>query len=58
MKYYICHGSETVHYVEVPEGSSFNSGQETIEEFTDEDTAKERAIELGYVFEEEREPPE
>ena len=51
MTYYICHGSEAVHYIEVPEGSSFASGQPIIEEFTDEAAAKARAIELGYVFE-------
>jgi len=53
MTYYICHGSGAVHYIEVPEGSSFASGQQTIEEFTDEDAAKARATELGYVFPEE-----
>lgn len=55
MTYYICHGPEAVHYVEVPEGSSFVSGQPTIEEFTDEALAIARAEELGYVFPEEEE---
>ena len=53
MNYYICHGPEAVHYIEVPEGTTFSSGQQTIEEFADEAAAKARAIELGYVFEEE-----
>ena len=53
MTYHVCHGSGTVHYIEVAEGSSFASGQPTIEDFTDEAAAKARAIELGYVFDEE-----
>ena len=53
MTYYVCHGSEAVHYIEVPEGSSFASGQPTVEDFTDEAAAKARAVELGYIFEEE-----
>lgn len=52
MNYYICHGSGAVHYIEVSEGSSFASGQPTVEEFTNEAAAKARAIELGYVFDE------
>ena len=49
--YFVCHGPNAVHYVEVPEGSNISSGQPNIEEFTDEALAKARAIELGYVFE-------
>ena len=49
--YFVCHGPNTVHYAEVPEGSNLSSGQPNIEEFTDEALAKARAIELGYVFE-------
>ena len=37
----------------IPEDCDFVSGQPTVEEFNDEATAKARAIELGYVFEEE-----
>jgi hypothetical protein len=55
MTYYICHGAGAVHYIEVPEGTSFASGQPTIEEFTDEAVAIARAEELGYVFPEEEE---
>ena len=55
MTYHVCHGAGAVHYIEVPEGSSFASGQPTIEDFTDEAAAKARAVELGYVFEEEAE---
>ena len=53
MTYHVCHGAGTVHYIEVSEGSSFASGQPTIENFTDEATAKARAVELGYVFPED-----
>ena len=52
MNYYICHGPDVVHYVEAENTSCFGSGQPNIEEFTDEALAKERAIELGYVFDE------
>ena len=51
MTYYICHGSGSVHYLEINEGQAFKTGQSTVEEFTDEAAAKARAIELGYVFE-------
>ena len=51
MTYYICRGAGVVHYIEVGDGSTFVTGQPTVEEFTDEAVAKERAIELGYVFE-------
>ena len=53
MTYYICHGAGAVHYVEIAEGMAFVTGQPTVEEFTDEAAAKARAIELGYVFEED-----
>ena len=55
MTYYICYGytPNVVHYIEVPEGAHFASGQPTVEEFTDEAAAKARAVELGYVFEED-----
>lgn len=49
--YYVCHGPEVVHYIEVYEGSAFNSGQPSIEDFDDQATARARAEELGYVFE-------
>lgn len=55
MTYYICHGAGAVHYIEVSEGSSFASGQPTVEDFTDEAAAKARAIELGYAFDSEEE---
>ena len=51
--YYICHGAGPVHYLEIGEGQAFMSGQPTVEKFTDEAAAKARAIELGYVFEED-----
>lgn len=55
MTYYVCHGAKAVHYIEVGDGSAFVTGQPTVEEFTDEAAAKARAIELGYVFEEDAE---
>ena len=55
MTYYICHGSGTVHYIEVPEGTDFASGQPNIEEFSEEPAARARAEELGYVFPTEEE---
>lgn len=57
MIYYICHGYTpgVVHYIEVPEGTHFASGNPSVEQFTDEAAAKARAIELGYVFDEEEE---
>ena len=55
MTYYICHGAGAVHYIEIDDGSAFVTGQSTVEDFTDEAAAKARAIELGYVFDEEDE---
>lgn len=48
--YYVCHGPNAVHYIEVEEGSTFSTGQPNSEEFSDEATARARAEELGYVF--------
>ena len=48
--YYVCHGPETVHYIEVETGSTFESGQPNIEDFDNESDAKTRAEELGYDF--------
>ena len=53
--YYVCHGPNAVHYVEVEEGSVFSTGQPNSESFTDETAARARAEELGYVFEPEEE---
>ena len=44
-----------VHFVEADDNSVITSGQPNFEEFTDESAAKARAIELGYVFEEDEE---
>ena len=55
MTYYICHGTGAVHYLEIDDGSAFVTGQPITEEFTDEAAAKTRAIELGYIFNEEEE---
>ena len=54
MTYYICYGTGSVHYIEVSDGSTFVTGQPSVEEFADEAAAKARALELGYVFEEEK----
>ena len=53
--YYVCHGPDVVHYVEVAEGSAFETGQPNSESFTDETAARARAEELGYVFTDEDE---
>ena len=53
--YYVCHGPEAVHYIEVADGAIFDTGQPNTETFTDEAAARARAEELGYVFPEERE---
>ena len=50
MKYYVCHGPNAVHYIEVEDGSTFSTGQPNSEEFTDEAAARARAEELGYDF--------
>ena len=49
--WYVCHGADAVHFVEISEGSSVVSGQPNIEEFTNEEEAIARATALGYVFE-------
>jgi len=54
--YYVCHGPGAVHYVELEQGSAFKSGQPSIEQFDNEQEAKARAEELGYVFTDEEEP--
>ena len=48
--YYICHGPNAVHFLEVEEGQTFTTGQPNTESFTDEAAARARAEELGYVF--------
>jgi hypothetical protein len=48
--YYVCHGPDVVHYVESYGASTMTSGQPNIEQFDDEQEAKARAEELGYVF--------
>lgn len=55
-KWYVCHGEETVHFIELNVGSAMVSGQPNIEEFDSEETAVARATALGYVFEVEDEP--
>jgi len=53
--WFVCHGPNAVFYNELQAGQSLASGQPNIEKFTDEAAAKARAIELGYVFEEDDE---
>jgi hypothetical protein len=48
--YCVCHGPDVVHYVESDGTSTVASGQPNIEQFDDEQEAKARAEELGYVF--------
>lgn len=54
-KWYVCHGEEAVHFIEVPAGTVLVSGQPNIEEFDSEEEAVARATALGYVFEVEDE---
>lgn len=56
--YYVCHGPNAVHYIEVEAGSAFSTGQPNSESFTDETAARARAEELGYVFTDEDEDAE
>jgi len=51
--WFVCHGPSAVFYNALQAGQSLASGQPNIEKFTDEAAAKARAIELGYVFEED-----
>lgn len=53
--WYVCHGNDVVHFVEISEGSAVVSGQPNIEEYNNEEEAVARATELGYVFEQEEE---
>ena len=53
--YYVCHGPNAVHYVELDSGSNMSSGQPNIEQFDNEAEAVTRATELGYVFPTEEE---
>ena len=55
MTYYICHGTGSVHYIEVGDGSTFVTGQPNIEQFDNKAAAVARATELGYVFPEKEE---
>jgi len=48
--YYVCHGPAAVHYVELEQGSTLESGQPNIEQFDNEQEAKPRAEDLGFVF--------
>ena len=48
--YYVCHGPNAVHYIELDSDSNMSSGQPNIEQFDNEAEAVARATELGYVF--------
>ena len=54
-KWIVCHGPDVVHFSELSIGSSFVTGQPNIEQFDNEQEAKARAVELGYVFTTEEE---
>ncbi len=51
--WYVCHGPDTVHFVELDAGSALVSGQPNVEKFDTKAAAVARAEELGYVFEDE-----
>lgn len=55
--WYVCHGEETVHFVEVSAGSVLSSGQPNVEKFDTEEEAVARATALGYVFETDEDEP-
>jgi len=46
--YYVCHGPEVVHLVEVYGNSTVTSGQPNIEQFDTIEEALALAIEFGY----------
>ena len=39
-----------VQYLDCEAGTALGTGQPEVEQFTDEEAARARAIELGYVF--------
>lgn len=47
-KYHVCWGPNAVAFVEVPDGSDFQTGQPNDEIFEIRDDAARRAFELGY----------
>ena len=47
-KYHVCWGPDAVAFVEVPDGSAFQTGQPNDESFTDQDEAALRAWELDF----------
>ena len=49
----ICHGSGVVHWTELEPGQIMMTGQPICEDYTDRDAAIERAIALGYVFDDD-----
>ncbi|OUV24564.1 MAG: hypothetical protein CBC48_17430 [bacterium TMED88] len=54
--YYVGLGPDIVHYTELGQGSALESGQPNVEQFDDEQEAKSRAEELGYIFTIEEDP--
>ena len=48
-KYHVCHGPSAVHFVEVPAGTGFKTGQPNDEVFDVRDDAARRAFELNFT---------
>lgn len=48
-KYHVCWGPDAVAFVEVPDGSSFKTGQPNDEVFEVRDDAARRAFELNFT---------
>ena len=48
-KYHVCWGPDAVAFVEVPDGSAFQTGQPNDEVFDVRDDAARRAFELNYT---------
>ena len=44
--YYVCHGPNAVHYVELDSGSNMSSGQPNIEQFDNEGRAVAQPLNL------------
>ena len=50
--WFVAHGPDAVHFVEVPVGGEFMTGQPNVEEFGTEAEARARAVALGWVDQE------
>ena len=57
--YMICHGrTGVIHFTELEPGQVLETGQPICEDFTDRNAAIERAMALGYVFDDDEDDVE